>query len=72
MRIIVTGDRNWYAHDLAEQVLKRLILRYGPGLIIVHDGPTASTARSTRPAATWASSRRPTRPAGKTRTTQKR
>lgn len=36
MRIIVTGDRNWYAPDLAEQVLNRLLLRYGPGLVIVH------------------------------------
>src|SRR5262245_44429830 len=27
MRIIVTGDRNWYAPDLAEAVLNRLLLR---------------------------------------------
>ena len=40
MRIIVTGDRNWYAPDLAEQVLNRLLLRYGPGLVIVHGGAT--------------------------------
>lgn len=40
MRIIVTGDRNWYAPDLAEQVLNRLILRYGPGLVIIHGAAT--------------------------------
>src|SRR5262245_38470256 len=40
MRIIVTGDRNWYAPDLAEQVLNRLMLRYGPALIIVHGAAT--------------------------------
>jgi hypothetical protein len=40
MRIIVTGDRNWHAHDLVEQVLNRLLQRYGPGFIIVHGGAT--------------------------------
>src|SRR5688572_21297659 len=40
MRIIVTGDRNWYAPDLAEQVVNRLLLRCGPGLVIVHGGAT--------------------------------
>ncbi|QEH36470.1 hypothetical protein OJF2_50340 [Aquisphaera giovannonii] len=40
MRIIVTGDRNWYAPDLAEQVLNRLMVRYGPDLTIVHGGAT--------------------------------
>src|SRR5262245_52005376 len=40
MRIIVTGDRNWYAPDLAEQVINRLILRYGPSLVIVHGAAT--------------------------------
>jgi hypothetical protein len=36
----VTGDRNWYAPDFAEEVLNRLIIRYGPGLVIVHGGAT--------------------------------
>src|SRR4051794_23917161 len=40
MRIIVTGDRNWYVPDLAEEVLNRLILCYGPGPVIVHGGAT--------------------------------
>jgi hypothetical protein len=40
MRIVVTGDRRWYAPELAEQVLNRLLLRYGPDLVIVHDGDT--------------------------------
>src|SRR4051812_10496453 len=36
MRIIVTGDRHWHAVELAEQVINRLLLRYGPGFVIVH------------------------------------
>jgi hypothetical protein len=40
MRVIVTGDRNWYAPDLAEEVVGRLLVRYGPGLVIVHGGAT--------------------------------
>ncbi|WP_422928597.1 SLOG family protein [Singulisphaera sp. PoT] len=36
MRVIITGDRNWYDPDLAESVLNRLLLRYGPSLTIVH------------------------------------
>lgn len=40
MRVIVTGDRKWYAPDMAEQVLNRLILRYGPGLVVVHGAAT--------------------------------
>jgi hypothetical protein len=40
MRIIVTGDRNWFAPDLAEQVLNRLMVRYGPNLVIVHGAAT--------------------------------
>lgn len=40
MRIIVTGDRNWYCPDLAEEVLGRLILRHGPSFVIVHGGAT--------------------------------
>lgn len=34
----MTGDRNWYAPDLAEEVLNRLILRHGPSFVIVHGG----------------------------------
>jgi len=36
MRIIVTGDRSWNAAELAEAVVKRLILRYGGDIVIVH------------------------------------
>jgi hypothetical protein len=35
MRVIVTGDRNWSAPDLAEKVVNRLRLRFGRGLVIV-------------------------------------
>ena len=40
MRIIVTGDRNWNALELAEEVLNRLLARYGPNLVIVHGAAT--------------------------------
>ena len=40
MRVIVTGDRNWNAPELAEEVLNRLLARYGPGLVIVHGEAT--------------------------------
>jgi hypothetical protein len=36
MRIIATGDRNWYAPDPADQIVARLIARYGPGIVVVH------------------------------------
>jgi hypothetical protein len=40
MRVIVTGDRNWNAPELAEQVLNRLLARSGPNLVIVHGAAT--------------------------------
>jgi hypothetical protein len=36
MRILIVGDPGWYAPELAEEVLNRLIARYGPSLTIVH------------------------------------
>ena len=57
MRIIVTGDRHWYAPELAEQVLNWLLVRYGPGLVIVNGGGAESTDRSRK----RASSKRPTK-----------
>jgi ABC-type sugar transport system substrate-binding protein len=36
MRIMVTGDRYWPCHLLAEPVLRRLIARHGQGIVIVH------------------------------------
>jgi hypothetical protein len=44
MRVIVTGDRRWYDADLAKQVVNRLLLRYGPGLVIVHGAATGIDA----------------------------
>jgi acetylglutamate kinase len=38
MRILVTGDRHWRCDDLAEQIVNRLLARYGPDLVIVHGG----------------------------------
>jgi hypothetical protein len=35
---IVNGDRHWYALELAEDFINRLLARYGPGLVIVHGG----------------------------------
>src|SRR4051812_19337534 len=40
MRIIVTGDLNWYAPDKGEQGVNPLIPRDGPGLVVVHGAPT--------------------------------
>jgi len=38
MRVIIAGDRRWYAPDLARQVVNRLLRRHGPQLVIVHGG----------------------------------
>ena len=38
MRILITGDRHWRCDELAEQVLNRLLGRYGPETVIVHGG----------------------------------
>jgi YspA, cpYpsA-related SLOG family len=38
MRILIAGDRHWRCDELAEQVLNRLLARYGPGIIVVHGG----------------------------------
>jgi hypothetical protein len=38
MRIIVNGDRAWYCPELADQIIGRLIYRYGPN--IVHGAAT--------------------------------
>ena len=36
--VVITGDRFWGCPDLAEQVLNRLLARYGPDLVIIHGG----------------------------------
>jgi hypothetical protein len=38
MRINVAGDRHWAAIDLAEDILNRLLVKYGPNLVIVNGG----------------------------------
>jgi hypothetical protein len=38
MRILVTGDRHWNCPALAEQIVNRLLARYGPEITIVHGG----------------------------------
>jgi hypothetical protein len=38
MRILVTGDRRWNCDELAARVLRRMVERYGPDLVIVHGG----------------------------------
>ena len=38
MRILITGDRHWRCDDLAEQVLNRMLARFGPDLVVVHGG----------------------------------
>ena len=38
MRVLITGSRDWRCRELAEDVIARLISRYGPHLVIVHGG----------------------------------
>lgn len=40
MRILVTGDRFWNCHQLAAEVIRRLVQRYGPDIVIVHGDAT--------------------------------
>jgi hypothetical protein len=40
MRVIVTGDRFWSCHQLATAILRRLVARYGPDIVIVHGDAT--------------------------------
>lgn len=37
-RILITGSRSWPCHSVAEQVIARLLSRYGPNIIIIHGG----------------------------------
>ena len=36
MRVIVIGDRAWDCRELAAEVVRRLVAKYGQGLVIVH------------------------------------
>jgi YspA, cpYpsA-related SLOG family len=38
MRIIIAGERHWNTPELAEDVVNRLLARYGPELVIVRGG----------------------------------
>ena len=38
MRIVIGGETSWRCDDLAAAILRRLIARYGPGLVIAHLG----------------------------------
>jgi YspA, cpYpsA-related SLOG family len=38
MRIVIAGDRHWGCLDLAERVVNRLVVRYGPNIVIIHGG----------------------------------
>jgi hypothetical protein len=40
MRVIVAGDRDWCALDLAEAVVGQLLFQRGPDLVIVQGGAT--------------------------------
>jgi hypothetical protein len=40
LRILITGDRHWRCTDLADQIVARLMRRYGPNVVIVHGDPT--------------------------------
>lgn len=36
LRVLVTGSRDWACHAVAEQVIARLLSRYGPNVVVVH------------------------------------
>jgi hypothetical protein len=36
MRIVIGGDQFWPCHRLASAILRRLVVRYGPDIVIVH------------------------------------
>ena len=36
MRIVITGDAGWECRELATRVLRRLVARYGPDIVIIH------------------------------------
>lgn len=36
VRVIVTGDRNWYCATVADRIVRRLANNYGDELVIVH------------------------------------
>ena len=38
MRILIVGDRHWNCSELAEQIVTRLLARYGPTIVIIHGG----------------------------------
>jgi len=38
MRVLITGDRFWACHQLADGVLQRIIARHGPDITIVRVG----------------------------------
>jgi hypothetical protein len=40
MRIIITRDQFWPCHKLGAPILRRLVARYGPGIVIVHGDDT--------------------------------
>jgi hypothetical protein len=38
MRIVIGGETSWRCDDLASAIVRRLIARYGPDLVIAHRG----------------------------------
>ena len=40
MRIAITGDRFWNCPELAASIIRRLVKRYGPDIVIVHGDAT--------------------------------
>ena len=40
IRILIMGDRFWACHQLAASIIRRLVARYGPDIVIVHGDST--------------------------------
>jgi hypothetical protein len=44
MRIVIGGDQFWPCYFLAASVIRRLTIRYGPDIVIVHGDDGLGTA----------------------------
>jgi YspA, cpYpsA-related SLOG family len=36
MRIVADGDQDWECYEMATRVLRRIVARYGPDIVVIH------------------------------------
>jgi hypothetical protein len=70
MRVIVTGGRNGYAADLAEEVINQLVVKYGLGLVVVYGAATGIGRSFAEACPELRAKQEPTRPIGATWTSR--